>query len=385
MSKVPKYRKHSTRNLGFVEVNGKRFYLPGKYNSHESLSAYADFIKKIATKTNSASLHSLDLRATRGDDVPISYLVAKFLDYAQKSYVKNGRSTRNYERYRDYILPPLVELYSEIPTRLFGPIDLRNIRDKYIERGLCRNEVNDRTTRLKFVFSWGVGEELVPESVAGALRYVKGLEKGKTTARETEPITSVSNTIIEKTLPFLPVIVADMVLLQRELGCRPSEVCNIRWCDIDQSDNIWIYEPYEHKTEHRNKKRYIAIRKNGQTILEQYRHRPVTEFIFSPKETIRIMDENKKNKKKKSKRLIQCNGKYSTQSYEKAIKRAAKRAGVEHWAPNRIRHRFATDTDFNLDKETARILLGHSRESTTDGYIDQDKEKIRKAARLLGD
>jgi integrase len=176
-------------------------------------------------------------------------------------------------------------------------------------------------------------------------------------------------------------MVGDMVLLQRGSGCRPSEVCNVRWCDIDPNDDIWVYEPFENKMEHKKKRRLIALREDSQTILEKYRHRPVEEFIFSPVETMRIISEQKrvarktkvqpsqvKRSEKAHKKNSRLNNKYSTRAYERAIDRAAERAGVTAWSPNQIRHRFATNTDRNVSREAAMIALGHTQQSTTSNF-----------------
>ncbi|MDR0703952.1 MAG: site-specific integrase [Planctomycetaceae bacterium] len=364
MKKVPKYRKHSTRNLGFIEIAGKRTYLPGAYNSHESLSAYADVIKRLAI----VGKPQTDIRITRGDNVPIRFLVAKFLDWAFENYrKKSGRQTSTYKCFKNDVVPLLLAKYEGLPTDSFGPVDLRELRNDFVQKGLSRSTINMYITKVKRIFAWGAGNELVPESVAGALKYVEQLEQGKTNAPETEPVVSVPKNAIDKTLPFLPPAIADMVLLQYEIGCRPSEVCNIRWCDIDQSDDIWIYEPFEHKTERKGKRRLIAIRKTGQTILEKYRSKPESDFIFS--------SPNSKKRQKKGKRY---NNQYSVSGYESAIRRAALKAGVPHWTPNQIRHRFATDVD-----DTAQILLGHTNKKVTNRYIDHDKEKVKQAARRL--
>lgn len=114
MSKIPKYRRHSTRNKGFVEVSGKRIYFPGQYKSSESLCAYSDLLKSIAGKKD----NGLDIRVTRGEDVPICLLVAKFLGWAKTKYIKHGRSTGTYERFRDCITPPLLDLFSDMPVEM---------------------------------------------------------------------------------------------------------------------------------------------------------------------------------------------------------------------------------------------------------------------------
>ncbi len=412
MAHVPKYRRHSTRDKAFAEVGKVRHYFPGKFNSPESLSAYADFIKKLAKADTASDTDSLDLRSTHGDDVPVRLLTARFLGFAKDHYVKHGRSTGTYERFRNSIIPPLNDLFGDLPTSRFGPVDLKRLREKFVERGLCRNEVNDRTSRVKRIFDWGVGEELVPESVAGALRYVKTLEAGKTTARETAPVQAVPDAAIAATLPFLPPTVDDMVRVQRLVGCRPSEACNLRWCDIDQTDDIWIYTPLEHKTEHKKKTRRIAIRPAAQEILNKYRHRPAEEFIFSPRETVRIISERKRTARKTpvqpsqvrrgeraAKRPPRHNERYSKRAYclalERAIEKynaleteAAKKEGrkpvlLTAWSPNQLRHAFATETESRLDKETARILLGHSHQSTTEIYLDENVAKVKEAARRI--
>lgn len=186
MAHTPKYRRHSTRDVGFSEFRKKRYYFSGKYNSSKSLTEYARFLEMVVEPARETG--ETDVRVTQGDDVPIALLCASFLDWAKNRYRKNGRSTGTYERFRDCVVPPLVSLYGSTPTSQFGPVALKKTRQKFVEFGLCRNEINDRTSRIKRIFSWGVENELVSKSVAGSLRYVSGLIPGETMARETMPV-----------------------------------------------------------------------------------------------------------------------------------------------------------------------------------------------------
>jgi hypothetical protein len=43
---------------------------------------------------------------------------------------------------------------------------------------------------------------------------------------------------VERTLPHLPPMVADMVRIQRFVGCRPAEVCLLRPADLDRSGDV---------------------------------------------------------------------------------------------------------------------------------------------------
>jgi len=66
-------------------------------------------------------------------------------------------------------------------------------------------------------------------------------------------IEPVDDAIVDRTLPFLPPIVADMVRVQRLCGMRPQDVRNMRAIDIDRTQKVWRYVPFTHKTEHQKK------------------------------------------------------------------------------------------------------------------------------------
>jgi hypothetical protein len=74
------------------------------------------------------------------------------------------------------------------------------------------------------MFKWAASEQLVEVAVYQVLTTVAGLRKGRTEARETDPILPVDDATVEATLPHLPAVVADMVRLQRPTGYRPSDL-----------------------------------------------------------------------------------------------------------------------------------------------------------------
>ena len=67
--------------------------------------------------------------------------------------------------------------------------------------------------------------------------------------------------------------------------------------------------------------------------------------------------------------------------YNKAMQQAkemARKAGVEEWSPNQLRHWVATVTAEEHDFDTAAAVMGHERPDTTVIYVAQ---QLRKAAR----
>jgi integrase len=117
----------------------------------------------------------------------------------------------------------------------FGPLALEAIQHKMVNAGLCRNTVNELVAWIRRIFRWAVAKQLVSPTVFQALNALPGLRKGRTTAREPEPVKPVADTVVNATLPRLPEVVADMVRFQRLTGCRPAEVCILRPCDVDMS------------------------------------------------------------------------------------------------------------------------------------------------------
>ena len=120
-------------------------------------------------------------------------------------------------------------------VRQFGPLALIALRDRMINDGQSRSYVNGNVDRIRRCFKWGVSQELVPVEIYQALLSVSGLRKGRSTARETEPVGPVSDEVVNATLAMLSSVVAEMVRFQRLTGCRPDEVCSIRPFDLNRS------------------------------------------------------------------------------------------------------------------------------------------------------
>ncbi|HBT78352.1 MAG TPA: hypothetical protein DEB39_15830 [Planctomycetaceae bacterium] len=134
-------------------------------------------------------------------------------------------------------------------------------------------------------------------------------------------------------------------------------------------------------------------------------------FLFSPDDAVKLLAlekrMNRKSKVQPSQRdrskpnpMIRPGQKYETGSYQTAIQRAADRANraetkqakkegrepvlLPRWAPNQLRHTWATYVEKEYDAETARIILGHKHVDTTFIYIERDNEKAREAQRKIG-
>jgi hypothetical protein len=117
------------------------------------------------------------------------------------------------------------QLYGETAAIEFGPKALKAVRQRWLDRGQARPTVNKNMRRLTRIFRWAASEELLSVTVHQALATVPGLKRGRTNAPEPPPILPVELSVVERTLPFLPEIVRDMVRIQLLTGMRPGEIC----------------------------------------------------------------------------------------------------------------------------------------------------------------
>jgi integrase len=154
-------------------------------------------------------------------------------------------------------------LYGELPAKDFSPKKLIAVRIKMVEKRWCRKVVNDMTQRVKRIFRWATENELAPVTVTHALQSVRGLSRGRSKARESDPVTPVADHLLEGTLPHLSPQVAALVRLQLLTGSRPGEVCRLRACDIDTSGTVGVYKRW---MRHSSSTRQPVMRSSGRRI-----------------------------------------------------------------------------------------------------------------------
>ena len=386
-SRVPSYRRHKPSGQAVVTLNGRDNYL-GKWNTKASRAEYERLIGEWLVGGRRTS--------SPESSVTVAEVALEYWRFAKAYYCKDGRPTSELDEYRQ-TLRPLRRLYGPTPARDFGPLALKTVRQTMIDSGLTRGVVNHRVGRIKRMFRWAVAEELVPPSVHHGLDAVAGLRKGRTTARESEPIVPVADNVVQATLPHLPEIVADMVRLQRLTGCRPAEVCILRPCDVDTSGDVWLYRPESHKTEHHGRERIICIGPKGQDVLRAYLLREKETYCFRPVESERkrlaMRHEQRRtplscgnrpgtNRRRKPKK--RAGERYDTNSYRRAIHRACDKAEVERWSPNRLRHSAGTEIRKQYGLEAAQVALGHATANVTQVYAERDLQKAVEIMRKIG-
>ncbi|QDS99285.1 tyrosine-type recombinase/integrase [Adhaeretor mobilis] len=415
----PKYRFHKSTKQAVVSFFGKHIYL-GPYGSQQSHRRYQELLKKWETARHQqqseqcagaeddrtavqkavASITASTLREKRlaGSPVTISELILVYRRHTKSYYRKHGKVTREAGTI-DEVLRLLRKHHAMTYAADFGPLALDELREAMIdELDWSRKYINKQVNRLRGMFKWASAKEIIDASLSTALRELPGLKKGRTRAREIVKVSSVSDADIKATLEFMPEIVADMVRVQRLTSARPGEICSMSPGDIDTSGDVWVYKPAEHKTEHFEKDRIVAIGPQAQQILKPYlQARGAESFCFSPAESERRRREraaiarttplscgNRRGSNRVSTPRRTAKDCYSTASYRRAVHRACDKAGVEKWSPNRIRHTASTEIRKRFGIDAARAVDGHGSTSTTEIYAELDLQKAVEVMRQVG-
>jgi hypothetical protein len=133
----------------------------------------------------------------------------------------DGTSPSEVNHYRD-VLKPLRRLFGHTAVSVFGPLNLKALRDEMVRLGWCRTNINRHVAPVRHLFKWGVENELVPPNVFHSLAAVSGLRIGRTKARESEPVKPVAESTVQAVLPYLSRQVGAMVRLQMLTDMRPG-------------------------------------------------------------------------------------------------------------------------------------------------------------------
>jgi integrase len=452
-SLYPALRRHKPSKQGVVTLSGNDVYL-GHWPEDEDdppAEAQARYDREIVEWITRRRMPAPEVAGAPSGRarITIAELLVAFTRHAEQHYRHpDGEPT---SELKDYVntLRPLNHAYGGTPAEDFGPLALKAVRELMVngythpkygpQAALCRRVVNQRIGRIVRVFKWGVGEELVSETTWRALTSVRGLEKGRCSARESEPVEPVAVEIVEKTVPHLTNHLAGAVRLQLFTGARPGEALTVRLAEIDRTGDVWLYRPTAHKTAYRGKRRVVAIGPKGQAVLKDYiriqcplccaEGRPprigsrdgclcgpcadyIEEngivgpwqrievqdsmtYLFSPAQAMTERDEDRRarrkskvqpsqvcRKKKKAKR--RPGEVYDVTAYSHAIRSACRRADLPTRHPHQLRHAQATLVRRRFGLEAAQVALGHSQAAVTEIYAARDLALAVKVASEIG-
>jgi integrase len=402
---------------------GRRDVLLGKYDSRESWAQYDRVIAEWRSNGR-----SLPVPEAARADLTLNELMVAYWRHVEAYYVKDGKPTSEQATIR-HVLRFVKQLYGGTPARDFGPRCLKAVREamvhhpitrtvkvkdaatgevkevvRTLRQGLARRFINKQVSRIKRMFAWAVGEELVPVTVHQTLLRVEGLKKGKGEAREKPRVKPVADDLVEKVLPLVPGAVRAMIEVQRLCGGRPQDIVGMRAIDIDTTGAVWEYHPPRYKTEHHNdgdvpeRERVVYLGPKAQAILKPFLTVSATDYLFSPIRSEQARSAQRRQGRstplwpshvrhqalKRKRRSAPLRDHYDMASYRRAIRRACLKAGIPIWYPLQLRHSRGTEIRKRYGLEASQAVLGHSELGVTQVYAEVDQETARRVMAEIG-
>ena len=411
-STIPTYRKHSATGrtaVSFYRADGTRteVILPGKYGSKESKAEYERLLCQLNANNGKMPIG-------HRQDLSIDELVLKFMEHANSYYVDlaTKETTSEVVSFRD-ALRPICRLYGNTPATEFGPLAFQALRTAMVngswltdeERanrpkahqavGLARTTANRQCGRVKQLFKWAASNELIPATVFHGLQSVSGLRRGRSGARETEPVVPVDADTVDAIVRELPPITADIVRLLLLTGARVGEICQLKTPDIDRTGPAWFATLDKHKTAHHGYTRTICFGPQAQLILNRYLKADPDAYLFSPAEQERLIKEQKRAARKtpvqpsqqcrkKSKPRRKPGDRFDHHAINHAIRRVAASLGIERFHVHQLRHTAALNILREHGAEAARSVLGHKQINMTLHYSGIDLERAKEVMTKIG-
>lgn len=390
----PSLRLHKPSKQAVVTIDGKDHYL-GPWGSRR---AKVEYERLIAEWTANGGISGGTNRA-----VTVAELVLAYRKFAATYYAPPSREAAQIR----LAMRPLVGKYGHTLARDFGPLALKAVRQIWIEGGLARRYINQRVGRIVRAWGWAVENELLPAGNWQALLAVKGLQAGRTAARETAPVKPVSDAVFAATLAEInsPQVRA-MLQLIRITGARPGEVCIMRTGDIDRSVSPWEYRPQTHKTSYKGHERVIYIGPRAQAVVGDWLRADPEAFLFQPREaTAAVREAARSTSRSDSARARAAAVKRAAAARDRggkalnprlpgdrytpgrlghAVGRACERVELPHWHPHQLRHSAATEIRREIGIEAARVVLGHRSPVITEVYAEADRKAAAQAMARLG-
>lgn len=295
----------------------------------------------------------------------------------------------------------LREMYGDRPVAELQHSDMLAVRDALVRSGIARVTVNRYMERIRRLWRWALDEGHITATHKAELSQVQNLKAFRSEAHETEPVRPVDDATIEKTVAKMMPNTADMVRVHRLTGMRPCEMCALRWSLIDRTRTPWVYRvpPEANKNEWRGElgmPRVVCIGPRARAILERHAD---GDFPFSPQRAMAEHIEAQRaarktplyGKQKDAPHVPRVLGdRWTTSAYTKTIAAACRRAGIDPWGANRLRHAFGTEVRRAYGLDAAKAVLGHTDGGcitdvyTFDAVADETVRRASAAVEALG-
>jgi len=362
-----------------VELNG---YLAAEVNTDKA----AEWVREFITRTNPQLDGRQDLPAlAEWIRISVGHFLEEFPPAARLRERPDSLADlfAKWERRRRDVGASAAELSAIRTTAAAAaavlgrraPIDTDPTRWEPVQRHLAQSGKTCQTVSkylkgVRTMFGWAAYQGWVRESLAHRLALLPRLPQ--TAFRESKPIKAVDDEDVRAVAHFARVRTRYMIKIQRLIGCRPGELCRMRWDEIVRHPGTdgkgrfhrWHWRPSKHKTKHRGKGKLYVIGPRAQKLLEIWEghRRTDSPYVFTTK-----------------------SGRPVTRAhYRETIHRICDRIGIPRWNPNQIRHTRATEVSAKYGAMAEAASLQHTAKVAQLVYVERDLKLAERVAKEIG-
>jgi integrase len=284
--------------------------------------------------------------APRSDEPTVASVIETYLDWAKKERRYEGRSLDERVRY----LQAFAEAVGWQKVRDCVPYDLT--------RWVAENPqwASDWTkaqviTIVQRPFNWAARQRLIPANPFLGVSHEAGSPRRPMTDEEFHALLRATAGRRSTRRPSPGARFRQVLMFLRYTGCRPGELCRLRWADIDLGNGVIVLERYKGSRHRRVKApRVIPLDPVVSKLLASIRRRQEPgELVF----------------------LTHRRTPWNRSSLSLRMQRARAKAGVPGDAKlYGLRHGFGTRSIVNgVDLKTLSALMGHTTTRMTEHYV----------------
>ena len=370
-TRVPSLCLHKATGQARATYQGRSVYF-GRYGSPEAHRRYAEWILEITADPTAVPIAT---RAKAGDGITVAELVNAFEEHHETTLEGRTedaiRTARSETRVAGDLL---VEKHAAVMVTDFDAPMLVEIRDSIlgrpIDRRWCLRTVNNRISRVRSIFAWGVQRGIVDRGVIVGLQAVAPLRAGSAMARVHAPVREAPIEDVRLVLEHLDarggpsVQVACLLRFMLMTGCRCAEARKATIGDLDRDARTLTI--HEHKT----------ARKTGAPLI----------FHLSD-EVLAVIDRailaRGAGADPTAPIFAGTRGPFRRTAVTQAVARACERAGVPHWSPHRLRHTATNLVRRAAGDAVAKATGGWDDPRMISRYGREDEGRQRREGQIL--
>lgn len=347
----PLPRPHRASGQDRVRYMGKDYYL-GPTGSAEARRNYAELLAKLGGPPQQPP--------PRREGLSVAEVVEWFLAESRARYDPAGREAEQFK----YSVRPLLDVHAATPAAGFGVAELEDVRDRMAALGWSRKVINRRVVRIRTLFRRAEQRGRVPPGTWNALRALEPLRAGDARCREAPARRPAEWADLARVCRRVGShAVRDLLLVLYYTGARPSELRTLKAGEVRRDGDVWRAEREAHKNRWRGQSRTVLFGPRAAAVLRRRLEGLAPgDYVFASGPG-------------------RC---YSTETFSRAVARAAERAGVQ-FSAYQLRHAAKRRIARDLGLDAARAALGQASLDSADRYASgQDLRLAEDAARRHG-